>query len=250
MLPFNLLHGAGEIDKKFCVLFRALTGETQFRAKRTRIKILRAIADRNGIAGFSDIKGSTGLSTGSIYYHLERMPNYVTKDSKHYLITEQGLRLLRDMDPAYAKSRPAPRKEEEIRDLTSHQSKPPVSHDMEPTTQDHATRTRLLVFGGISAAAIVMIMLSVTGFFSLPSSVVLIPIFGLASALVYASRLRSGGVQGIGYRGLTLFAISLAIAFAAILLFSDTQVIGAPSPKSENSMDALLSSYSLHWQVR
>jgi DNA-binding MarR family transcriptional regulator len=75
-----------------------LTGETQLRARLTRIKILRAIAARNGSAGFSEIRNATGLSTGSIYYHLERMGNYVTKDSKHYKITEEGLELLREID--------------------------------------------------------------------------------------------------------------------------------------------------------
>ncbi len=75
-----------------------MTGETQLRARRTRIKILRAIAERNGSAGFSDIRNATGLSTGSIYYHLERMENYVIKDSKHYSITHEGLQLLREMD--------------------------------------------------------------------------------------------------------------------------------------------------------
>lgn len=75
-----------------------MTGETQLRARLTRIKILRAIAERNGSAGFSEIKNATGLSTGSIYYHLERMGNYVTKDSKHYKITEEGLELLREID--------------------------------------------------------------------------------------------------------------------------------------------------------
>jgi predicted transcriptional regulator len=75
-----------------------LTGETQLRARRTRIKILRAIAGRNGSAGFSDIRNATGLSTGSIYYHLERMENYVIKDSKQYLITHEGLQLLREID--------------------------------------------------------------------------------------------------------------------------------------------------------
>lgn len=59
---------------------------------------MRAIAERNGSAGFSEIKNATGLSTGSIYYHLERMGNYVTKDSKHYKITEEGLELLREID--------------------------------------------------------------------------------------------------------------------------------------------------------
>jgi DNA-binding MarR family transcriptional regulator len=75
-----------------------LTGETQLRARLTRIKILRAIAERNGSAGFSEIRNATGLSTGSIYYHLERMGNYVTKDSKHYKITVEGLELLREID--------------------------------------------------------------------------------------------------------------------------------------------------------
>ena len=75
-----------------------MTGETQLRARLTRIKILRAIAERNGSAGFSEIRNATGLSTGSIYYHLERMGNYVTKDSKHYKITVEGLELLRQID--------------------------------------------------------------------------------------------------------------------------------------------------------
>ena len=59
---------------------------------------MRAIAARNGSAGFSEIRNATGLSTGSIYYHLERMGNYVTKDSKHYKITKEGLELLREID--------------------------------------------------------------------------------------------------------------------------------------------------------
>ena len=75
-----------------------MTGETQLRARLTRIKILRAIAERNGSAGFSEIRNATGLSTGSIYYHLERMEDYVIKDSKQYKITEEGLELLREID--------------------------------------------------------------------------------------------------------------------------------------------------------
>ena len=75
-----------------------MTGETQLRARRTRIKILRAIADKSGSACFSEIRNATGLSTGSIYYHLERMGNYVNKDSKHYTITQEGLQMLRELD--------------------------------------------------------------------------------------------------------------------------------------------------------
>ena len=89
-----------------------MTGETQLRARLTRIKILRAIAARNGSAGFSEIRNATGLSTGSIYYHLERMGNYVTKDSKHYKITKEGLELLREIDSRSTVA-PAHNKEEE-----------------------------------------------------------------------------------------------------------------------------------------
>jgi predicted transcriptional regulator len=85
-----------------------LIGETQLRARRTRIKILRAIAEKRGAARFSDIKNSTGLSTGSIYYHLERMVDYVRKDSKEYTLTEQGLRFLQEIDHNYIDSRPDP----------------------------------------------------------------------------------------------------------------------------------------------
>ena len=83
-----------EKDKYFFDNRTILTGETQLRARRTRMKILKAIADRNGSAGFSEIKDATDLSTGSIYYHLERMVVYVTKRSKHYHITKEGLQLL------------------------------------------------------------------------------------------------------------------------------------------------------------
>jgi len=75
-----------------------LMGDTQLRAMRTRIKILRAIVKKNGSACFSEIRTLTGLSTGSIYYHLERMKNYVLKNSKYYEITKEGIDLLIEID--------------------------------------------------------------------------------------------------------------------------------------------------------
>ena len=75
-----------------------MIGETQLRARRTRIKILRAIADRDGCAGFSDIQNATALSTGSIYYHIERMRDYIKKNAKNYSITKKGLQLLVEID--------------------------------------------------------------------------------------------------------------------------------------------------------
>ncbi|HEY3527180.1 MAG TPA: ArsR family transcriptional regulator [Nitrososphaeraceae archaeon] len=74
-----------------------LTGEIQLRARRTRIKILKAIAGLNQSAGFSEIRNATGLSTGSIYYHLGRMNKYVSKDLKQYRLTDEGLRLLHEI---------------------------------------------------------------------------------------------------------------------------------------------------------
>jgi hypothetical protein len=84
-----------------------LTGETQLRARRTRIKILRAIAEKRGAARFSDIRNSTGLSTGSIYYHLERMAEFVGKNSKEYTLTAQGYQFLQEIDHNYIIHRPA-----------------------------------------------------------------------------------------------------------------------------------------------
>ena len=75
-----------------------MIGETQLRARRTRIKILRAIADRNGSAGFSDMQNATALSTGSIYYHIERMRDYINKNAKNYSITKKGLQLLVEIE--------------------------------------------------------------------------------------------------------------------------------------------------------
>src|SRR5215216_4138164 len=105
-----------------------LTGETQLRARRTRIRILKAIADKNGVAGFSDLKLSTGLYTGSIYYHLERMGNYVTKNSKYYVITEEGLQHLREVDPKYAAgAAPLKRTEEQVQPEGSGTSEETIS---------------------------------------------------------------------------------------------------------------------------
>ena len=130
-----------------------LTGETQLRARRTRIKILRAIADRNGMAGFSDIKVSTGLSTGSIYYHLERMGGYVTKDSKHYMITEEGLQFLRESDPKYSGLAP-PRKEEQVQEKDSGRSE-------EPARQSRFLGARQYIFAGITVAVIAFVVAGV-----------------------------------------------------------------------------------------
>ncbi|HEX7031807.1 MAG TPA: hypothetical protein VF172_02285 [Nitrososphaera sp.] len=231
-----------------------MKGETQLRARRTRIKILRAIADKNGLAGFSDIKMSTGLSTGSIYYHLERMSNYVTKDSKHYIITEEGLQFLREADPKYAGISPRQANEEQQTTKAATQDGPE-----EPVRQTRHFGARRLVFAGVitvsAASALIFasmfadwqIMAAFTG-----TSTGIILSLGTAAALL-TSFLVFGrhSYPQIGYKGTVLSALALGIVVAGVVVFSSPELIGAaPSQPYDNSMDALRSSYSMHWQIR
>jgi predicted transcriptional regulator len=224
----------------------SLKGETQLRARRTRIKILRAIADRNGFAGFSDIKSSTGLSTGSIYYHLERMGSYVTKDSKHYMITEEGLQFLREADPKYV-GVAQPNEEQ-----TQGQNR-----SEEPVRQARHFGIRQLAFVGL--------IVSVAGFMAAGASTnwQILTVFAginagiIASLGIAATLLASFLVLGrrsylsIGYKGTVLSALALGIVLASVVAFSSPELIGAATSQPyDNSMDALRSSYSMHWQIR
>jgi hypothetical protein len=223
-----------------------LTGETQLRARRTRIKILKAIADKNGVAGFSDIKLSTGLSTGSIYYHLERMGNYVTKSSKYYMITEEGLQLLREVDPKYAGVTPIKGTEEQVQpeedSVTSEETIRPPRH----------LRVRRYAFVGVVLTAIAFAaagLLTDWQAFFLNAGV----IASIASAATIAATflMIRYSYPAIRYRGMMLSVSALTILLAGVFVFSGVQFTGAaPVQPYDNSMDALLSSYSLHWQIR
>lgn len=220
-----------------------MTGETQLRARRTRIKILRAIADRNGLAGFSDIKTSTGLSTGSIYYHLERMGSYVTKDSKHYLITEEGLQFLREADPKYTGV--APPKEERSQD----QGRPE-----EPVRQARHFGARQLAFSGTIAGMAIFVTAGLLTNWQILAGVNagVAASLGVAAALL-ASFLALGrrSYPVIGYRGTVFSALALGVVLASVVVLSSPELTGAaPAQEYDNSMDALLSSYSMHWQIR
>ena len=229
-----------------------MTGETQLRARRTRIKILKAIADRNGIAGFSDIKTSTGLSTGSIYYHLERMGNYVTKDSKHYLITEEGLQLLREVDPKYAGINSPPKNEEE-------QSQPKSTKGSGSTEESirqirHWSVRQYVFIGVVCFVAIFSVLGLFTNwqalyfFAGVNSSLVASAV--VASTLSMAVFMLKRSRTFIGYRATMLSVFVLAVLLASILLVSGIEYTSAVTSQPDNTMDALLSSYSLHWQIR
>lgn len=224
-----------------------MTGETQLRARRTRIKILRAIADRNGVAGFSDIKVSTGLSTGSIYYHLERMGSYVTKDSKHYMITEEGLQFLRESDPRYSGLAP-PRREEQARPEDSGRSE-------ELARQARYLGARQYVFVGM-VAVIAFAAAGVLGDWQVLATFASINA-GVATSVAVAAALLTSLVMlarrsypVIGYRGTLVSVLVLGVVLASALALSGPQFAGAPAQSYDNSMDALLSSYSMQWQIR
>jgi predicted transcriptional regulator len=222
-----------------------LTGETQLRARRTRIKILKAIADKNGVAGFSDIKLSTGLSTGSIYYHLERMGNYVTKSSKYYMITEEGLQLLREVDPKYAGVTPIKRTEEQVQPEESVTSEETIRRPRHMGVRRYAFVGVVLTAIAFAAAG----LLTDWQAFFLNAGV----IASIASAATIAATflMIRYSYPAIRYRGMMLSVSALTILLAGVFVFSGVQFTGAaPVQPYDNSMDALLSSYSLHWQIR
>ncbi len=234
-----------KLIKNFTGYHLLLTGETQLRARRTRIKILKAIADKNGVAGFSDIKLSTGLSTGSIYYHLERMGNYVTKNSKYYMITEEGLQLLREVDPKYAGAATLNRTEEQVQ---------PEGSD---TSEETISRSRYL---GVRHYVFLGVVLTATAFaaaglltdwqaFFLNAGV--IASIASAATIVASFLMIRYSYPTIRYRGMMLSVSALTVLLAGLFVFSGVQFTGAsPVQPYDNTMDALLSSYSLHWQIR
>jgi predicted transcriptional regulator len=226
-----------------------LTGETQLRARRTRIKILKAIADKNGIAGFSDIKVSTGLSTGSIYYHLERMGNYVTKNSKYYMITEEGLHHLREVDAKYSDATPLKTtekvEEEEIQPEDSDTSEEAIRRPRYLGVRHYAFLGVVLTAIAFAAAG----LLTDWQAFFLNAGV----IASIASAATIAASflMLRHSYSSVRYRGLMLSVSALTVLLAGLFVFSGVQFTGAsPVQPYDNSMDALLSSYSLHWQIR
>jgi predicted transcriptional regulator len=222
-----------------------LTGETQLRARRTRIKILKAIADKDGVAGFSDIKLSTGLSTGSIYYHLERMGNYVTKNSKYYMITEEGLQLLREVDPKYAGVTPPKSIEEQVQPEGSGSSEEGVRQTRYWGVRQYAFVSIVLVAIAFASAAL---LTDWQAFFL--NAGVIASIAGAATIAASLLMIRYS-YPAIRYKGMMLSVLALTVLLAGVFVFSGVQFTGAaPAQLFDNSADALRSSYSLQWQVR
>jgi predicted transcriptional regulator len=226
-----------------------LTGETQLRARRTRIKILKAIAAKNGVAGFSDIKLSTGLSTGSIYYHLERMGNYVIKDSKYYMITEEGLQLLREVDPKYSDVSAPKKTEEQTQQEDSDKSGAAKEEAIRGTRYDGVRRYAL--------AGVVLVAIAFTSAALLTDWQAFFLNAGVIASIAGAATIAASFLMirysypAARYRGMMLSVLALTILLAGLFVFSGIQFSGAaPAHPFENSVDALQSSYSLQWQIR
>jgi predicted transcriptional regulator len=218
---------------------RILTGETQLRARRTRLKILRAIAEKNGSAGFSDIRNATGLSTGSIYYHLERMGNYIIKDSKHYLITDEGLRLLRKIDDRLSSSSPTAGKKDEGSSLA------PRMESEETMKKSTGVGQLIREYIFIPVIAGVMIFIAVELFVN--SHAIFPDISNVGKIIANASLISSLSIAALlsisfllmlkrqmlpaGYRGIMLSALTvLSVLLVNILIFSGLGAqIGASS---------------------
>ena len=210
-----------------------MTGETQLRARRTRIKILRAIAGRNGSAGFSDIRNATGLSTGSIYYHLERMENYVTKDSKHYLITDEGLQLLREIDEKSSMSSNSSsqtQKKLEVSSSITLKAHPKVMINESSTFRQFIVEYRYLV-AVVGVVASIAFEVYTNGYSispGIPSTLKIIANASLISSLSIAALLSVSFLLMLkrqmlpaGYRGIMLSALTvLSVLLVNILIFS------------------------------
>ena len=218
-----------------------MTGETQLRARRTRLKILRAIAEKNGSAGFSDIRNATGLSTGSIYYHLDRMGNYIIKDSKHYLITDEGLQLLREIDDRFSSSSASPttRRKDEGSSLT-----PGIESE---ETMKQSTAVRQLIREYIFIPVIVGVMIFIAVELFVNSRAIFPDISNIGKIIANASLISSLSIAALlsisfllmlkrqmlpsGYRGIMLSALTvLSVLLVNILIFSGLGAqIGASS---------------------
>jgi hypothetical protein len=221
------------------------------------MKILRAIADKKGAARFSDIRDLTGLSTGSIYYHLERMEDYVGKDSKEYILTDQGFRFLRQLDPSYVES--FPDQISVARGLTEQTN---IAREIEDrrSMKDHIW---IVPFAGI-VAVVVFLLQDYSNFVmsefnpdkmianaSLISSLSLAVVLSAAFLIVLRRQLIPSGMKGFIFSALTV----LSVIVINLLVFSGlgaqigvvssasyaTQLIANASLISSLSITAVLS---------
>ena len=70
----------------------------QLLSKPNRAAIVNLLGE-NGELGFTDLRTRLGIGVGTLYYHLDGLPKYVTqKDSKKYTLTDAGKDLYYEMN--------------------------------------------------------------------------------------------------------------------------------------------------------
>jgi hypothetical protein len=183
---------------------------------------LRAIADKRGAARFSDIRNSTGLSTGSIYYHLERMVDYVGKNSKEYTLTEQGFRFLQEIDHSYVDTRPE--------QITVPQKVTEEQMPYRVSIGRQSLREYIWIIPYVAIVAVIVSVLQVNSALGLPgldldkmianasliSSLSITGILTAAFLIMFMRQIIPGGVKGLTFSAL----IVLSVVIVNILVFS------------------------------
>ena len=83
----------------------------QILSKPNRAAIVNLLGE-NGELGFTELRTKLGIGVGTLYYHLDGLPKYVTqKESKKYTLTDAGKDLYYEMNQGgYHPAKPEPKK--------------------------------------------------------------------------------------------------------------------------------------------
>ena len=173
------------------------------------------------------------------------MANYVTKNSKYYMITEEGLQHLREVDAKYSDVTILKTTEEEIQPEDSNTSEEVVRRPRYLGVRHYAFLGVVLTAIAFAAAG----LLTDWQAFFLNAGV--IASIASAATITASFLMIRYSYSSVRYRGMMLSVSALTVLLAGLFVFSGVQFTGAsPVQPYDNSMDALLSSYSLHWQIR
>jgi hypothetical protein len=153
---------------------------------------------------------------------------------------------LREVDPKYVEVTPLKRTEEEQ-----------VQPEGSGTSEETVSRPRYLgvrhyAFIGIALTAIAFAAAGLlTDWQAFFLNVGVIASIASAATIAASFLMIRYSYPAFRYRGMMLSVSALTILLAGLFVFSGVQFTGAaPVQPYDNSMDALLSSYSLHWQIR
>ena len=228
-----------------------MNGETQAASKTHSNKDFESDS-RQRRSRFSDIRNSTGLSTGSIYYHLERMADYVGKNSKEYTLTEQGFRFLQEIDHSYVDTRPerisVPQK------VTEEQMPSKVS------IRRQSLKEYIWIIPYAAIVVVIVSVLQVNSALGLPgldldkmianasliSSLSITGILTAAFLIMFRRQIIPSGIKGIFLSSVTVISVVAANLVVFSGLYSQIGVISSVSYATELIANAsLISSLSI-----